>query len=67
MGGRVPLGYDVRDRKLIVNEAEAKTVRRIFEGFVELASGTKLTALLRTAGVTTKRGKSIDKGNIYKL
>ena len=31
MGGNVPLGYDVRDRKLVVNEAEAATVRRIFE------------------------------------
>ena len=27
MGGNLPLGYDVRDRKLVVNEAEAETVR----------------------------------------
>src|SRR6185437_2945797 len=27
MGGNVPLGYDVRDRKLHINEAEAATVR----------------------------------------
>ena len=27
MGGQPPLGYDVKDRKLIINEAEAKTVR----------------------------------------
>ena len=33
MGGSVPLGYDVRDRKLVVNEEEAATVRRIFDGF----------------------------------
>ena len=33
MGGKVPLGYDVRDRKLVINEAEAATVRRVFEGF----------------------------------
>jgi DNA invertase Pin-like site-specific DNA recombinase len=31
MGGFVPLGYDVKDRKLIVNQAEAATVRMIFE------------------------------------
>ena len=30
-GGFVPLGYDVRDRKLTVNEAEAATVRVIFK------------------------------------
>ena len=35
MGGSVPLGYDVRDRKLVVNEAEAATVRRVFEGFAD--------------------------------
>jgi site-specific DNA recombinase len=31
MGGPLPLGYDIRDRKLVVNEAEAAVVRRIFE------------------------------------
>jgi site-specific DNA recombinase len=31
MGGNVPLGYDVQDRKLIVNEPEASTVRLIFQ------------------------------------
>ncbi len=39
MGGKVPLGYDVRDRKLVVNAAEAAVVRRVFEGFAELGSG----------------------------
>lgn len=67
MGGRVPLGYDVRDRKLVVNEAEAATVRRVFEGFAELGSGTKLTQVLRAEGVATKRGKPITKGDVYKL
>jgi DNA invertase Pin-like site-specific DNA recombinase len=56
MGGRVPLGYNVRDRKLVVNEVEAATVRRVFAGFAEIGSGTKLTQVLRAEGVTTKRG-----------
>ena len=42
MGGFVPLGYDVKDRKLVVNEAEAATVRMIFERFVKIGSATKL-------------------------
>ncbi len=67
MGGKVPLGYDVQDRKLVVNTAEAATVRRVFEGFAELGSGTKLTGVLRAEGVTTKRGKPITKGDVYKL
>src|SRR5882672_4596033 len=33
MGGFVPLGYEVKDRKLVVNEVEAETVRQIFERF----------------------------------
>ena len=38
MGGNVPLGYDVKDRKLVVNEAEAETVRLIFRRYAELGS-----------------------------
>jgi DNA invertase Pin-like site-specific DNA recombinase len=38
MGGFTPLGYDVKDRKLIVNEAEAATVRMIFQRFVRIDS-----------------------------
>jgi hypothetical protein len=67
MGGKVPLGYDVRDRKLVVNEAEAAVVRRVFEGFAEIGSATALTRALRAEGVTTKAGKPINKGDIYKL
>jgi site-specific DNA recombinase len=43
MGGNVPLGYDVKDRKLIVNEPEAATARLIFPRYAELGS----VALLR--------------------
>lgn len=45
MGGYVPLGYDVKDRKLVVNEPEAATVRMIFERFVKVGSATKLSTL----------------------
>jgi site-specific DNA recombinase len=67
MGGWAPLGYDVQDRKLIVNEAEAATVRMIFERFVKIGSATALARSLREEGVTTKRGRPIDKGDLYKL
>jgi DNA invertase Pin-like site-specific DNA recombinase len=67
MGGFVPLGYDVKDRKLVVNEADAKTVRMIFERFTKIGSATTLVAVLRTEGVTGKYGKLVDKGYIYKL
>ena len=67
MGGFVPLGYDVKDRKLVINESEAKTVRMIFERFVSLGSASKLARALQAEGVTNKRGRRIDKGFIYKL
>jgi site-specific DNA recombinase len=38
MGGQPSLGYDVKNRKLLVNEAEAATVRMIFHRYLELGS-----------------------------
>ncbi|MCA3414907.1 MAG: recombinase family protein [Roseomonas sp.] len=67
MGGFVPLGYDARDRRLIVNETEAALVRRIFEEFVKTESGTKLVAMLRAEGATTKRGRPFTKSDIHRL
>ena len=67
MGGYVPLGYDVRDRKLIINEAEAATVRMIFKRFVAIGSATKLAKALVAEGVRTKSGRPVDKGYIYRL
>ncbi len=67
MGGFVPLGYEVRDRKLVINEAEAATVRMIFERFVEVGSATALARTLAAEGVRTRRGRLVDKGFLYKL
>ena len=67
MGGFVPMGYDVVDRKLIVNEPEAATVRHMFQRFVELGSATILTRELVANHVLNKRGKPVDKGFLYKL
>jgi site-specific DNA recombinase len=67
MGGFVPLGYDVRDRKLIINKAEAATVRMIFQRFTKIGSATALMFALRAEGITGKRGKLVDKGYLYKL
>ena len=67
MGGFVPWGYDVIDRKLVVNEAEAAQVRAVFQRFTELGSATLLTRELVAKDVRSKRGKPIDKGFLYKL
>ena len=77
MGGVPPLGYDVKDRRLIINPAEAELVRHIFRRFVDTGSTTKLVAELRKDGARTKSwttqdgkvrtGNPFDKGNLYKM
>jgi len=67
MGGNPPLGYDVRDRKLVVNAEEAATVQLIFKRFLAVGSATVLSKNLAAEGVTSKRGKPINKGYLYKL
>lgn len=79
MGGFVPLGYDCKDRKLVVNQAEADLVQRIFRRFAVLGSATKLVAELNDAGYQNKprhsashgngatRGNRFDKTQIYKI
>src|SRR6187551_3466226 len=57
MGGFVPLGYDVKDRKLIINEPEATIVRSIFKRFARLRSGTKLVQQLASENVRNRYGK----------
>ncbi|HEY8613957.1 MAG TPA: recombinase family protein [Roseomonas sp.] len=66
MGGHVPLGYDVRDRKLLVNEAEAATVRQVFTTFLDTGSGTESARLLQAEGLTSRSGRLLDKGDVYK-
>ena len=56
----VPLGYDVRERKLVVSEAEAATVRMIFQRYAELGSVALLKAELERAGIVSKRREGAD-------
>ena len=55
MGGTVPLGYDAKDKKLVINKVEAETVRYIFKRYLELQSFGKLVEDLDAKGIVTKR------------
>jgi hypothetical protein len=76
MGGVPPLGYDVVDHTLVVNEDEAKRVRHIWRRFVTLRSPTALCRELARDGLLTKawvtktgvrrEGRTITKQNLYK-
>lgn len=58
MGGNVPLGYDLGDRKLEVNEVEAETVRHIFTRYLDLKSVPALAKELAAQGIRSKRWTS---------
>lgn len=57
-GGSVPLGYDAKDKKLVINETEAKTVRTIFELYLQTGSFSKLVGELDRRRIVTKRRKT---------
>jgi hypothetical protein len=67
MGGWAPLGYDIKDRKLVINPTEAVHVRFIFERFARMGSVTKLIPVLANEGVKAKSGKPVEKGYLYRI
>src|SRR4051812_10105653 len=54
VGGMVPMGYDTKDRKISVNEAEAEQVRTIFRGYLRVGSLNSLMADLRARRIFSK-------------
>ena len=77
MGGTVALGYDVSDRRLVINSAEAETVKGIFQRYLELRSGRLLRDDLDRRGIVSKirissngnrtGGKAFSRGALYEL
>ena len=77
MGGPVPLGYDVKDQRLVATRIEADTVNQIFRLYVELGTVRRLQDELDRLGIVTKRrvhktgnqtgGKPFSRGNLYQL
>jgi DNA invertase Pin-like site-specific DNA recombinase len=77
MGGVVPLGYDVIDRKLIINEAEAETVRTLFRLYLQHANVRLVKEEADKMDLRTKSrkpnngrrrgGEPFTPGHIYKL
>ena len=77
VGGVPPLGYDIRERKLVVNQGQAQTVRQIFERYVELGSVRLLKRDLDQRGIVSgikvskngkqRGGKPFSRGALYHL
>jgi len=54
VGGMAPLGYDTKDRRITINEAEAERVQTIFRSYLRLGSLNALMADLRKRDIVTK-------------
>jgi len=77
MGGNVPLGYDLHDRRLIINLQEAEQVRAIFRHYIRLGSAFELYDYLKTNGYRSKQrisstgrkvgGAVLSRGTLYHL
>jgi DNA invertase Pin-like site-specific DNA recombinase len=77
MGGQVPLGYEVREKKLLILPQEAETVRSIFQLYLELGSVRAVCDEINNRGIRTKQrkmtdgritgGKLLTRGHLYYL
>src|SRR5438309_2645624 len=77
MGGNAPLGYDASERTLVINSAEAETVRCIFALYRELGCVRRVKQEADRLGLSTKRsttaggiergGKPFSRGHLYNL
>ena len=77
MGGYVPLGYEPDGRTLVINEAEAETVRTIFRLYLQLGTVRKVKEAADRLGLRTKLraanckrmggGRPFSRGHIYHL
>lgn len=66
-GGIPPLGYDVVDKKLVINEEEAKAVRLIFEMSADGNGYNTIIRKLNALGYKTKKGADFGKNSLYEI
>jgi len=67
VGGTVTFGYNVDNKRLVVNEEEAKIVRNIFQRFVEIQAPKLIAGELNAAGYRTRKGQLWRRDHIYRL
>lgn len=67
MGGPVPLGYELKDRCLYINDKEAALVRKIFDTYLNVRSVIKLIEILDRDGDRTRAGNNFARGMLYTL
>jgi len=65
MGGPRPLGYDIRDRAIVINRAEAITIRRLFDLYTEHGNARLAVEAAAAEGLTGKDGRPFTQGPLY--
>ncbi|MCX5782566.1 MAG: recombinase family protein, partial [Elusimicrobia bacterium] len=66
-GGLVPFGYKKENKKLIINEAEARIVKSIYESYLECRSISKIYDDLKNKGITYRTGIPFSKSSIQNM
>lgn len=66
-GGAHIYGYDVVDKKNIINPEEGEIVREIFTKYSQGFTAVAIAKDLKARGIRTKKGKYIDSVKIYKI
>jgi DNA invertase Pin-like site-specific DNA recombinase len=67
MGGVVPLGYEVKERMLLVKPEEAKIVRQIYIRYLELGCVRLLHRDIHDSGIRSGKGNIISRGTLYNM
>ena len=77
MGGLVPLGYDAVNRKLVINQKEAETIRWLFQTYLQLGSVRRLKEAADARGIFSKARKAsrskltgsvpLSRGHLYRI
>ena len=77
IGGYIPIGYDLKDRRLTINEKEAQIIRILFQTFIETTSVTDTFRQLNGLGFKTKtwiassgtlhKGQRFNKSNVRRI
>jgi site-specific DNA recombinase len=67
MGGPLPLGYEVKDRKLLITPQEAETVRYIYQRYLALKCVRVLHRDLAERGIRSARGHILSRGTLYNM
>ena len=67
VGGQIPFGYKVENKKLVVEPEKAVVVQRIFQRYIEIQSPISIVRELKADGIVGTTGLSMDKAYILRV